>query len=76
MFSTRKRLTSTALIVDNEKIAEPNGVKYLGEVIDNKLKFDGKVKKILQRMACGMKILTTLSTSLPEKTKKSYYLMQ
>ena len=69
VFSTRKRLTNTVLNVDNERIAESNSVKYLGVIIDSKLKFDGEVKKILQRMACGIKVLNTLSKSLPEKTK-------
>ena len=69
VLSTRKRLTNTVLNVDNEKIAESKSVKYLGVIIDSKLKFDGEVKKILQRMACGIKVLNTLSKSLPEKTK-------
>ena len=69
VFSTRKRLTNTVLNVDNKRIAESNSVKYLGVIIDSKLKFDGEVKKILQRMACGIKVLNTLSKSLPEKTK-------
>ena len=69
MFSTRKRLTNTVLNVDNERIAESNSVKYLGVIIDSKLKYDGEVKKIRQRKACGRKVLNTLSKSLPEKTK-------
>ena len=69
VFSTRKRLTNNVLNVDNEIIAESNSVKYLGVIIDSKLKFDGEVKKILQIMACGIKVLNTLSKSLPEKTK-------
>ena len=69
VFSTRKRLTNTVLKVDNERVAESNSVKYLGVIIESKLKFDGEVKKILQRMACGIKVLNTLSKSLPEKTK-------
>ena len=68
MFSTRKRLTNT-LKVDNEKITKSTSVKYLGVTIDSKLKFDREVKKILQRMACGIKVLNTLSKSLTEKTK-------
>ena len=44
-----------------------NSVKYLGVIIDSKLNFDGEV--ILQRMACGIKVLNTLSKNLPEKTK-------
>ena len=47
-----KRLTNTVLNVVNEEIAESNSVKYLGVIIASKLKFDGEVKKILQRMAC------------------------
>ena len=43
-------------------------MKYLGVIIDSKQKFDKEVKKILQRMACGIKVLNTLSKSLPEKT--------
>ena len=72
LISTRKRLTNTVLNVDNERIAESNSVKYLGVIIDSKLKFDGEVKKTLQRMTCGIKVLNTLSKlskSLPEKTK-------
>ena len=41
VFSTRKRLTHTVLNVDNENVAESNSVKYLGVIIDSKLKFDG-----------------------------------
>ena len=44
-------------------------MKYLGVIIDSKLKFDGEVKKNLQRMACGIKVLNTLNKSLLEKTK-------
>ena len=69
VFSTRKRLTNTVLNVDNERIAESNSVKYLGVIIDCELKFDGEVKKILRRMACGIKVLNTISKSLPEKAK-------
>ena len=69
VFSTRKRLTNFVLNIDNKRIAESNSVKYLGVIIDSKLKFDGEVKTILQRMACGVKVLNTLSKSLPEKTK-------
>ena len=75
VFSTRKRLTNTVLNVDNERIAESNSVKYIGVIIDSKLKFDGEVKKILQRTASEIKVLNTLIKSLPEK-RKSYYLMQ
>ena len=63
------KLTNTILNADNEKIAESNSEKYLGIIIDSKLKFDGEVKKILQRMACGIKVLNTLSKILPDKTK-------
>ena len=69
VFSTMKRLTNTVSNVDNERVAEPNSVKYLGLIIDSKLKFDGEVRKILQRMACGIKVLNTLSKSLPVKRK-------
>ena len=69
VFSTRKKLTNTVLNVDNERLAESNSVKYLGVITDSKLEFVGEVKKILQRMACGIKVLNTLSISLPEKTK-------
>ena len=69
VFSTRKRLTNTVLNIDNEIIAESKSVKYLGVIIDSKLKFYGEVKKILQRMACGIKVFNTLSKSLSEKSK-------
>ena len=69
MFSTRKRLTNTVLDINNEKKAESNSVNYLGVIIDSKLKFDGEVEKILQRMARGIMVLNTISKSLPEKTK-------
>ena len=44
VFSTKKRVTNTVLNVDNEKIAESTSAKYLGVVIDSKLKSDGEVK--------------------------------
>ena len=59
-------LINTVLKVENEKVAESNSVKYLGVIIDSKLKFDGEVKKILQRLACGIDVLNTLSKNLPE----------
>ena len=62
-------LTNTALNSDNERIAVSNSVKFLGLIIDSKLKFDGEVEKILQRMACGIKVLNTLSKILPKKSK-------
>ena len=75
VFSTRKRLTNTVLNVDNERIAESNIVKYLGVIIDSKLKFDGEVEKILQRMACGINVLKT-QVIVYQRKRKSYYLMQ
>ena len=62
-------INNKILNVDNERKAESNSVKYLGVIIDSKVKFDGEVKKILQRMTCGVKNLNTLSKSIPEKTK-------
>ena len=55
--------------IDNEKKAESDSMKWLGVIYDGKLNFDGEVKKILQRMASGLKVLTTLSTSSQEKTE-------
>ena len=52
-----------------EKIVKLISVKDLGVIIDSKLKFDGEVKKTLQKMACGIKVLNTLSKILPAKTK-------
>ena len=62
-------MLTTVLNVDNQKKAESNSVKYLGVIIDSKIKLDGEMKKILQRLACGINIINTLSKSLPEKTK-------
>ena len=44
-------------------------MKYLGVIIDSKLKFDGEVKKILQRTPCGIKLLNSVIKSLTDKTK-------
>ena len=52
-----------------KKIAESNSVKCLGLIKNSKLKIDGEIEKILQRMACEINILNTLNKSLPEKTK-------
>ena len=57
VFSTRERLTNTVPNVDNEKTAECNSVENLGVIVDRKLIFDGEVKKILQRMACCMRVV-------------------
>ena len=47
VFSTEKKLKlkNTVLKIDNEKIVESNCVKYLGVIIDSKLKFHVEVKK-------------------------------
>ena len=68
-FCTRTRLTNTVLKVDNKKIAESKIVQYLSVIFDCKLKFDGQVKEIFHRRACGIKDLNTLSQNLPQKTK-------
>ena len=44
-------------------------MKYLDVIKDSKLKSVGDVKKILRRLACGLKVLNTLSKTLPEKKK-------
>ena len=62
-------LTNTVLNVENERVAESNSVKYLEAIMKSKLKFVGEVKNILQRLACGLKVLNTLSKILPEKRK-------
>ena len=52
-----------------KKKAESGSMRYLGVIIDGKLNFDGEVKKILQRMNCGLKVLNTLSQNSLEKTE-------
>ena len=59
--SIRKRLTNTVSNIENERIAESNCVKYLGVIIDSKLKFDGEAKKI-QRFIRGRPFLTEEKT--------------
>ena len=46
-------------------------MKYLGAVIDSKLKFDEEVENIIHRMACGIKVSSKLGKSWPEKTKNT-----
>ena len=67
MFSTRKKLTKTVLNVDNEKITELTSMKYLCVFLDSK--FDGEMKNILHRVACGIEVLGFISKRMPEKTK-------
>ena len=64
VFTTR-RLKNSVLNVD--KKVESNSVKYLGVIIDTKLKLDEEVKKILQRMASGIKFVKVY-----QKKRKSY----
>ena len=56
-------------MLTTKKIAESTSVKYPGVVIDNKLKFDEEVKTILDGLACGIKVLNTLSNRSPEEKK-------
>ena len=73
VFTTRKRFTIISLTVENNIISESTIVKSLAVVIDSKLKFDEVVKKILHRMAFGIKVLSTLSKSLPQKAKIRFF---
>ena len=65
VFGIRKRLTSTVLNFDIEKLAESNSVKYVGVIIDGNRRFGKVKKKILQKMPCGIKVLKTLNKNLP-----------
>ena len=75
VLSTTKRLTNTVLKVDNEQIAESINTKYIFVFIDSKLKVDGEVKKIVQKIACGTKVSITLS-NVYQRKRKSFCLMQ
>ena len=69
-FSTNKSWTKTVLNTDTEIKAESLSLKYIGIVIDSKLKSHEELKKILQKMACGIKVLRKLGESLRVKTRR------
>ena len=55
-------------MVDGKLIHEKDECKYLGIIVDNNLSFESQVKKILQKMAIGIKAIKTIKTQLPTKT--------
>ena len=50
-------------------IEEKTNVKYLGVVRDQFLTFQDEIKKILRKMACGIKTLQSIKKPLPLKTR-------
>ena len=56
-----------AIVVDGKLIHEEEECKYLGIIVDSNLSFESQGKKILQKMAIGMKTINTIRTQLPTK---------
>lgn len=58
------------LKVENKNIKQSSEVKYLGLTIDNRLNFNTETKKILRKMAMGIKVLSSLGNSIPLAARK------
>ena len=63
-----KKKKKDTIVVDGKVIHEKEECKYLGIIVDNNLSFESQVKKILQKMAIGIKTIKTIRTQLPTKT--------
>ena len=57
-----------SISVNGIQIVEKDECKYLGIKIDKSLSYESQVKKILQKMATGIKTIKTIRTQLPTKT--------
>ena len=67
-FSRKKDEKFTITLAD-KKIEEKTNVKYLEVVLDQFLTFQDEIKKILRKMACGIKTLQSIKKPLPVKTR-------
>ena len=63
-----KEKKKDTIVVDGKVIHEKEECKYLGIIVDNNLSFESQAKKILQKMAIGIKTIKTIRTQLPTKT--------
>ena len=54
---SRKKDEKYTITLDDKIIKEKTKVKYLGVVLDQFLTIQDEIKKILRKMACGIKTL-------------------
>ena len=54
IFSQRNSITKAELSINNEKLHEVNHAKYLGVLIDNKLKWDYHINSISLKLSKGI----------------------
>ena len=73
VLSPSKTSINTTLKFDEANVNSVQSVKYLGVNFDSKLTYDDEVKKILRRMAMGIKTMYTLRNIFPIKTRKVLY---
>ena len=66
---SRKNDEKYTLTLDDKIIEEKTNVKFLGVVLDQFLTFQDQIKKILGKMACGIKTLQSIKKPLPVKTR-------
>ena len=66
---SRKKDEKHVITLDDKIIEEKNNVKYLGVVVDQFLTFQDEIKRILRKMACGIKTLQSIKKPLPVKTR-------
>ena len=65
--SRNNDVKSYKLHLKDQIIKHSNSVKYLGIFLDHNLTFQDEVKKILQKMSCGIKCLYSIRDLFPEK---------
>ena len=57
------------ITLDDKIIEQKTNVEYLGVVLDQFLSLQDEIKKILRKMACGIKTLQSIKKPLPVKTR-------
>ena len=76
LFTSKKKKSKFKLEINNNHITEPDSVKYLGVIIDNKLIWKTHIEHICSKMAKGSWALTRLKKYVSKQTLiKIYYSM-
>ena len=74
VFTNRKRQGNVSIDMNNHTINEINECKFLGIMLDNKLKWQSHIKHISNKMSKSVAILRYLKFTFPKYILKTLYL--
>ena len=73
LFTTRKRTSPLSINVNGQIINETEETKFLGIILNNKLKWDSHIKYISKKICKSTSILKMLKFTFPSRILKSLY---